>query len=635
MADRTDFYFRQRVSEAELDLAFELLEKADRSLAADIGVYGIISGAEPSQHQPVADLTVDLVAPARAYDHLGQRIFIGTDQTVDLSVDHAGIPTEVSTSGNERWLAVFLKFERLLSDPRTDGNSQQVFFRRDESFELVVRQAAEGPIGSAAKVPLVEGELLVCDVLRQAGQTQILDANIDVSRRQAFIFAQGDAVEIVSGAWNILQPAVNTVQAALDEVDSEFNAHFTASGRRHTAANIDYQSHGFVSASNLQAAVDELIDDLSSGASGSAGASRVGADAVTGTPHALPAGNVDGQLSGLLGWLNSHLGAVSGAHNASAIAAQSHNHITGASVQAQLQEIVDDLQSQSSSLGAAQVGNAAVSGSPNSLSAGTVREQLTALLADINNHQNDTTDAHDASAISVADSGGNLSANNVESALAEILDAFEDDHFRGNEGNAGYHRVIRQPDLGSGMVLLWDSRGAGGGHGRLRVYADLGTIWFILNAAYDNDADVWVKDQTSSYSGGFKFSRNEFELMHDHGFNATFTGWERTWTLPMSSTSNSNFETSGSIQENGRLGFEATNTYSATRTTAFGGAVTFRSRFPAAPSSITLAEDTSSSSWSGTPTVYETDRDGFAYFSYQSLSANSTGYWFGRYTAIA
>ena len=34
MADRVDFYFRQRVTEAELDLAFELLEQADRNLAA-------------------------------------------------------------------------------------------------------------------------------------------------------------------------------------------------------------------------------------------------------------------------------------------------------------------------------------------------------------------------------------------------------------------------------------------------------------------------------------------------------------------------------------------------------------------------------------------------------------------------
>ena len=45
-------------------------------------------------------------------------------------------------------------FERLLSDPRTDGNSQQVFFRRDESFELVVRQAPEGAIGVAPKPAL-------------------------------------------------------------------------------------------------------------------------------------------------------------------------------------------------------------------------------------------------------------------------------------------------------------------------------------------------------------------------------------------------------------------------------------------------------------------------------------------------
>lgn len=131
MADRLDYYFRQRVTEAELDLAFELLEKADRNLAADIGVYGIVGGAEPTQHLPVPNLSIDLTAPSKAYDHLGQRIFFGTNQTVDLSIDHSGIPTEVSTSGNERWLAVFLKFERLLSDPRTDGNSQQVFFRRD------------------------------------------------------------------------------------------------------------------------------------------------------------------------------------------------------------------------------------------------------------------------------------------------------------------------------------------------------------------------------------------------------------------------------------------------------------------------------------------------------------------------
>ncbi len=40
MADRVDFYLRQRATEAELDLAFALLEKADRDLAADLNVNG-------------------------------------------------------------------------------------------------------------------------------------------------------------------------------------------------------------------------------------------------------------------------------------------------------------------------------------------------------------------------------------------------------------------------------------------------------------------------------------------------------------------------------------------------------------------------------------------------------------------
>ena len=386
MADRTDFHFRQKVTEAELDLAFELLEKADRNLAADIGVYGIISGAEPTPHSPVPDLTIDLTAPGRAYDNLGQRIFFGSGQVVDCSMDHAGLPTEVPVAGQERWLGVFLRFERLLSDPRTDGNSQQVFFRRDESFEVVVRQGATAAIGAAAKVPLEADELLVCDVHRTNGQGQILAPDIDTSRRQAFIFAQGDAVEIVSGLWNILAPAVNTVQSALDEVDAELNDHFTGAARRHPAGHIEYTPHGFVAATTVQAAIDELIDDLSSAAAGNPGAKRVGADAAAGAPHALPAGNVDGQLSQLLAWLNAHESAPTGAHNASAIAAVAHNYISGTNVQAQLQEIVDDLQSNVAGRGASQIGDNAIGGAPNSLAAGSVRAQLIALLGHLNTH---------------------------------------------------------------------------------------------------------------------------------------------------------------------------------------------------------------------------------------------------------
>ncbi len=498
MADRVDFYFRQRVTEAELDLAFALLEKADRDLAADLNIYGIVSGAVPAPHSPVPDLTVDLTAPARAYDNLGQRMFFGTGQTVDCAVDLVGIPTDVATVGNERWLGIFLRFKRQLSDPRTDGNSQQVFFRRDESFELVVRQAPEGAIGVAPKPALQADELLLCDVRRRPGQTQILVADLDTSRRQAFIFAQGSSVSVVTGSWSILQPLAATVQAAFDEADAELRDHFTAVARRHAATAIDYAPHGFVGAANVQAAVDELIDDISTGAVGSSGASRVGVDAAAGAPNALPAGNVKSQLAQLLGFLNTHVSAPTGAHNAAAIAATPHNNIAGTNVQAQLQEIVTDLVATgAASPGAGLVGVDAIAGAPTAIAAGTLRAALVALLGGLNGHVNQASGAHAASAISVADAGANLNAANVEAALAEVLDAFEGDHFKGNEANAGQHRSIRIPPLGGTKALILDSNAAGTAATRLRIYADTDQVWFTFNASWDGAQ--WVRDASGTY----------------------------------------------------------------------------------------------------------------------------------------
>ena len=309
MSDRLDYFYRQRVSEAELDLGFELLERADHNLATDIGLCGIVSGAEPAPHSPLADLTIDLAPPCKAYDRLGQRIFFGTGQRVDCSVDHTGLPTLVSAADKERWLGVFLKFDRLLSDPRTDGNSQQLFFRHDESFKLVVRQAPEGAIGSAPKVPLEDEELLICEVLRRFNQDQILLTDIDSSRRQVFVFAKGNAIEIVSALWSVIVPAVNTVQGALDAVDAVFAGHFDGSARRHGAGQIDYNPHGFIGSNNLQSAVDEVVDDLSSTASGDSGAAKVGADEAAGSPKALLAGTVRDQLMTLLNHINTHVGS--------------------------------------------------------------------------------------------------------------------------------------------------------------------------------------------------------------------------------------------------------------------------------------------------------------------------------------
>ena len=65
-----------------------------------------------------------------------------------------------------------------------------------------------------------------------------------------------------------------------------------------------------------------------------------------------------------------------------------------------------------------------------------------------------------------------------------------------------------------------------------------------------------------------------------------------------------------------------------------GNSVTFRSRFPATPSSITFSP-LSQNNFTGNPSTFVTDRDGFGLYSYQTIPALGTAWWFGTYTAVA
>ena len=223
-------------------------------------------------------------------------------------------------------------------------------------------------------------------MLREPGQTQILNSHIDLTRRQAFVFASAGAVSVVSGLWSTLKPVPSTVQASLDQADDALTGHFDATGNRHDAKDIDSAPHGFITADKVQGALDELVDKLSSGDAGTPGASIIGADAITGTPKALSQGSVDGQLSAILGWLNEHLQAATGAHQASAVSAAAHGVITTLNVQAQLQQIVSLLASQADTEGTALVGNHEIGGTPHALADGTIRQHLAQLLDWLNTH---------------------------------------------------------------------------------------------------------------------------------------------------------------------------------------------------------------------------------------------------------
>jgi len=268
MANRRDYYYRQPVTEGELDDGFAQMEAAITNLASDTGMYGIVSGLVATENDPVADLTVDLTGDGTVYDRLGQRIRVDAAQDVDCSVDESSVPTEVQAEGNERWLAVFAGFDRLLTDPRTDGNGQTVYFERNESFEIVVRQGAEAGDGLAQRVGLDDALILICDIKIVEGQTQILDADISTTRRQTFVIYEASQVEIDPGGLVALA-ALGTVQAALELVDE----HLVGTSAHHAADAIDAEESGWLSGATVAAQLAEIVADLGL----TTGATRVGA----------------------------------------------------------------------------------------------------------------------------------------------------------------------------------------------------------------------------------------------------------------------------------------------------------------------------------------------------------------------
>ncbi len=633
--DRVRWFFDQLVQDGEMNLAFDQVEQADRNLASDLGLLGIISGAVAVPHQPLPDLSIDLTAPGRAYDRAGRRVYLPAQVTVNLAVDSTGVPTEVVVPGQERWLSVFLRFIRVEHDPRTDGNSQQVNFRQDEGAEVVVRQGAEGPAGGAGRPPLDPTAVLICDVRRTPGQTQIVAGDIETTRRQDVVIAAASAIAAQPGLWQTLQPIVPTVQASLDAADQVLTEHLAGSARRHHAAHIEATAPGFLSQTNVQGLLVELVAALVSSAAGTPGASRVGADAVVAAPHALSTGTVDGQLQQLLGHVNAHVAAPSGAHAATAIAAAPHAYVQGQNVQSQLEEIVADLAiSTAGQAGASRIGLSSIAGIPVDLPAQDVQSAVATLLGALNGHLSAAVAAHFASVIAFADVPNRYASNNSEAALDEVMRGFEADHVRPNQGTqtAGWHRTIRQPIMSlTGRALLWESRGAGN-NAVFRMYGVFNGVQLTVNAEATDTG--WRKDAAALDAVSFQLEQGTLIVMSQTG-PQTFLGWTRAWYLVLSGQASSTWLVSGSITERGRLSCEATNTATTGRTVTMGGTVCLRSQLFGPPSSITLQAIETSPGFVGMPAIGNIDRDGFTFQSSQFLAAGAHGRWVGRYNVAA
>lgn len=245
--NRLSFFFQQLVGQADLNTLEDDLENADRNIVADILGFGFLLGAvnvATVVQNTVPDLNVK-TNRLLGYDQVGRRLsnllsgFEGnvnkgaSPQLIDMSVDENAASTAVAGVGNEKTVAIFVKFIRNPSTPRTDGNSATVYYNQDESVEFRVVQSPEAGLGLSVPPPFRSDQILLADVKLIHLQTTIVTGDISQSRRQPFALllphgsshtsAGSDPIPnaVASGASGLLS---GTDKAKLDSITSPFSA---------------------------------------------------------------------------------------------------------------------------------------------------------------------------------------------------------------------------------------------------------------------------------------------------------------------------------------------------------------------------------------------------------------------------
>lgn len=274
-----DWFFRQKVTEAELDAAFAAVESAIDAVLLDNGIVGVTTGGAVAQHAGTPNLTVDVSGPSTIYDQLGRRISWTGTQNVNCSVDENSNPTAVTTPGNERWLSIFAEFVRAPSDPRIDGEGNTVYFEQGESFELHVVMGTETVIPTATKPALRASEILLADVYLINGQTQILNAGVNTTRREWAIKTTTGTVV----ACGTLEKAIQVLADAIASGGSDLAAHIAAATNQHLATAVNFAGgptwHDGTTnpAATVEAQLDKVVTELADASvSGNGGGDKVG-----------------------------------------------------------------------------------------------------------------------------------------------------------------------------------------------------------------------------------------------------------------------------------------------------------------------------------------------------------------------
>ena len=385
--DRRDFFYRQIVSQSVMDEVFDWAEDADHAQNQDLALFGITDEYTVTEDAPTA-MTVQVAGPGKAYGKEGERIYM-SDLTVDvdMSQDEYGIPTAVSAAGQERWISLFVRSKRVLSDPAVDGNSVTVYTKRQESYELFVRQASEQAAGTGVKPALLSDAILLCDVQLLFGTSAITNADINVDRREDYVRKTGTTIgDLVAGD---PKAAIEWLFTELDTFSAPGAVPFTFTSDWFGAATVGQAgvpNYGGAPVTNISDALDAIVWDLAQ----TYGSDLIGVPDKALTYVSWSSESVEGALDAIAAATNGHIAGGAPAHPASAVTfddttTNGAGYGVTSDVQAAIDDIVTELADNASAAdGASLIGLYHIAGSPDGFTAATLRDAMIDLFDAVN-----------------------------------------------------------------------------------------------------------------------------------------------------------------------------------------------------------------------------------------------------------
>ena len=94
------------------------------------------------QHSPSPNLTVDCL-PFRAINKSGYHIDVPTLQVIDMTKDDLNVTTAVATSGNTKWVSIFVSYIKKDEIRTIDGNGEEYYYRHRDYFKFHIIQGVE------------------------------------------------------------------------------------------------------------------------------------------------------------------------------------------------------------------------------------------------------------------------------------------------------------------------------------------------------------------------------------------------------------------------------------------------------------------------------------------------------------